>query len=142
MQRNHKAGITPKIKLAVFILLAAAFLLAACGGGGQAGGSNAAGAVEGYLQALVAKDTVKLANQSCKDWESQATLEMDSFQAVTAVLEGVACKETGKDGSTTYVNCQGNIVATYNNEKQSLDLSPRTYKVVQEGGEWRVCGYK
>ena len=142
MQRTHKAGKPDKIKLAVFVLLAAAFLLAACGGGEQAGGSPAVGAVEGYLQALVAKDSAKLANQSCKDWESQATLEMDSFQAVTAVLEGVACKETGKDGSTTYVNCQGNIVATYNNEKQSLDLSPRTYKVVQEGGEWRVCGYK
>jgi hypothetical protein len=144
MQRTDKAGINHKIKVAVFMLLAAAFLLAACGGagGGQAGGSPAAGAVEAYLQALVDKDTAKLANQSCKDWESQATLEMDSFQAVTAVLDGVACKETGKDGSNTYVNCVGNIVATYNNEKQSLDLSPRTYKVVQEGGEWRVCGYK
>jgi hypothetical protein len=142
MQRTLKAGITQKFGLVLFILLAAALLLAACGGAGQAGGSPAAGAVEGYLQALVAMDSAKLVNQSCKDWESQATLEMDSFQAVTAVLEGVACKETGKDGSTTYVNCQGNIVATYDNEKQKLDLSPRTYKVVQEGGEWRVCGYK
>ena len=36
--------------------------------------------------------------------------------------------------------CNGNIVATYNNEDQQLDLSVRTYQVVQEGGEWLVCG--
>jgi hypothetical protein len=121
--------------------MAASTLLAACGA--QAGGSNspAVQAVQTYLQALVAKDATKLANQSCKTWESEATLEMDSFQAVTATLEGVSCQETGKDGSATLVNCKGNIVATYNGEKQNLDLSPRTYKVVQEGGEWRVCGY-
>ena len=128
-------------RLVLFTLLAASTLLAACGA--QAGGSSpAVQAVQTYLQALVAKDPAKLANQSCKAWESDATLEMDSFQAVTATLEGVACQETGKDGSTALVNCKGNIVATYNNEKQNLDLSPRTYKVVQEGGEWRVCGYQ
>lgn len=128
-------------RLVLLTLLAVSILLAACGA--QAGGSSspAVQAVQSYLQALVAKDATKLANQSCKAWESEATLEMDSFQAVTATLEGVSCKETGKDGSATLVNCKGNIVATYNGEKQNLDLSPRTYKVVQEGGDWRVCGY-
>ncbi|MGD0005589.1 MAG: hypothetical protein ABSE06_15320 [Anaerolineaceae bacterium] len=127
-------------RLVLLSLLAASILLSACGA--QAGGSSpAVQAVQTYLQALVAKDATKLDNQSCKAWESEATLEMDSFQAVTATLEGVSCQETGKDGSATLVNCKGNIVATYNGEKQNLDLSPRTYKVVQEGGEWRVCGY-
>ena len=124
----------------LFTLLVVSTLLAACGP--QAGGSSpAAQAVQTYLQALVTKDAAKLSNQACKAWESDATMEMDSFQAVTATLEGVDCQETGKDGSATLVNCKGSIVATYNNEKQNLDLSPRTYKVVQEGGEWRVCGY-
>jgi len=124
----------------LFTLLVVSTLLAACGA--QAGGSSpAAQAVQTYLQALVTKDAAKLSNQACKAWESDATMEMDSFQAVTATLEGVDCQETGKDGSATLVNCKGSIVATYNNEKQNLDLSPRTYKVVQEGGEWRVCGY-
>jgi len=127
-------------RLVLFTLLVVSTLLAACGA--QAGSSSpAVQAVQTYLQALVAKDAAKLANQSCKAWESNATLEMDSFQAVTATLEGVSCQETGKNGSATLVNCKGAIVATYNNEKQNLDLSPRTYKVVQEGGEWRVCGY-
>jgi hypothetical protein len=133
MQRNFR--------LVLIILLAASTLLAACAAPGS-GGSPAVQAVQAYLQALVSKDAAKLSNQSCKAWESDAILEMDSFQAVTATLEGVSCQETGKDGSTSLVNCKGNIVATYNNEKQNLDLSPRTYKVVQEGGEWRVCGYQ
>ena len=38
--------------------------------------------------------------------------------------------------------CKGKIVATYNNEDQELDLSVRTYQVVQEGGEWLVCGVR
>jgi predicted small secreted protein len=127
-------------RLVLFTLLVISTLLAACGA--QAGGgSPAVQAVQSYLQALVAKDATKLANQSCKAWESEATLEMDSFQAVTAKLQGLSCQETGKDGAATLVNCKGAIVATYNGENQNLDLSPRTYKVVQEGGEWRVCGY-
>jgi predicted small secreted protein len=128
-------------RLVLFTLLVTSTLLAACGA--QAGGgSPAVQAVQAYLQALVAKDATKLSNLSCAAWESDATLEMDSFQAVTATLQGVSCQETGKNGSATLVNCNGAIVATYNNEKQNLDLSPRTYKVVQEGGEWRVCGYQ
>jgi hypothetical protein len=123
-----------------FVLILAALLLSACGGGTKS--NPAATAVQGYLQALVDKDAATLSTLSCADWEASATMEMDSFQAVTAVLEGVSCSETGSDGAAKLVNCQGAIVATYNDEKQNLDLSPRTYRVVQEGGEWRVCGYK
>lgn len=98
--------------------------------------------MEGYLQALVGKDAARLPSLVCADWEESATMELDSFQAVTAELEGVVCSESGADGDAKLVNCQGAIVATYNDEKQRLELSPRTYRVVEEGGEWRVCGYK
>jgi len=97
-------------------------------------------AVEDYLNALVEKDANRLTTLSCGEWEEDALLELDSFQAVTARLEGVACEQTGTDGDTALVLCKGNIVATYNNEDQQLDLSVRTYQVVQEGGEWLVCG--
>ena len=79
---------------------------------------------------------------SCASWESQAQTEADSMTAVTARLEGLACQESGKDGSTTLVTCKGKIVATYNNEDQDIPLDGRTYKVVQESNEWRMCGYK
>lgn len=120
----------------ILLLVTSTLLLSAC-----ASDSNApVQAVEDYLNALVEKDANRLTTLSCGDWEEDALLELDSFQAVTARLEGLACEQTGTDSDTALVLCNGNIVATYNNEDQQLDLSVRTYQVVQEGGEWLVCG--
>lgn len=127
------------------LVMVLSLILAACGGSGGAntGAKNpAATAVENYYKAMVAKDAAKVSNLSCKAFEPQALLEMDGFQAVKAELDGVACKEAGTDGSATLVSCTGKISLTYNTEKQSLDVSRQTYKVVQEGGDYRVCGYK
>ena len=99
-------------------------------------------AVEDYLAALVNKDANSLSALSCADWESNALLELDSLQAVATRLENLACSATGTDGTTTQVNCQGKIIATYNSEDQELDLSVRTYLVIQQGGEYLVCGYQ
>jgi hypothetical protein len=113
------------------------FLLPAC----AASNDNApAKAVEDYLNALVAKDENRLTTLTCGEWEEDALIELDSFQAVTARLEGLACAQTGTDGETALVLCNGQIVATYGEEDQELDLSVRTYQVVQEGGAWLVCG--
>lgn len=123
-----------------------ALTLAACGGSGSSATpiakNPAAAVVESYLKALVTKDSAKVSNLSCKAFEQQALLEMDGFQAVKAELDGVTCKDAGTDGSATLVACTGNIVLTYNTEKQTLDVSRQTYKAAQEGGDWRVCGYK
>ena len=97
-------------------------------------------AVENYLNALVNKEADKLPTLVCGDWEEDALIELDSFQAVTARLEDLSCSQTGTDGDTTLVLCTGNIVATYNDEDQQLDLSTRTYQVVQQSGDWLVCG--
>ena len=127
-----------KIFLIVLVTIVST-ILTAC----AAGNENApAKAVEDYLNALVAKDENRLSTLSCGEWEDDALLELDSFQAVTARLDGLACEQTGTDGKTALVLCQGNIIATYNNEDQELDLSVRTYQVVQEGGEWLVCGVR
>ena len=123
------------------LLVVLAFILAACGSATPSK-SGAAMAVESYYQAMVAKDAAKMSAISCKDWESQALLEMDAFQAVKAELEGLSCKDSGTDGSATLVGCTGKINVTYNTEQQVIDLSRQTYKVVQEGGDYRVCGYK
>ena len=126
-----------RIFFLILFVMTSALLLSAC----AANNSNApAKAVEDYLNALVAKDADRLTTLSCGDWEDDALLELDSFQAVTARLEGVACEQTGTDGDTALVLCNGSIVATYNDEDQELDLSVRTYQVVQEGGDWLVCG--
>jgi hypothetical protein len=114
-------------------------IITACAGGTKA---PAARATEDYINALVAKNADRLSALSCANWESSALTELDSFQAVQIRLEGLACKASGSDGANTLVNCQGKIIASYNNEDQTIDLSVRTYKVVQQGGDYLVCGYK
>lgn len=125
-----------KLVLLSFVILAA-LVLVACG---SSTGDAPVQAVENYLNALVAKDATRLPTLVCGDWEDDALIELDSFQAVTARLENVACTQTGTDGDTALVNCTGNIIASYNNEDQALDLSVRTYQVTQTGGDWLVCG--
>lgn len=126
-----------KILLTLIMATISALLLASCSSSNT---DAPAKAVEDYLNALVTKDADRLPTLVCGDWEEDALIELDSFQAVSARLEGVACEQTGTDGDTALVLCNGSIIATYNEEDQELDLSVRTYQVVQEGGNWLVCG--
>jgi hypothetical protein len=128
-----------QIALLVILVCVSAALLSACSGKAA---DPAAKAVEDYLNALNAKDSTKLPALSCKDWESNALMELDSLQAVKTRLEGVTCKSSDVNGTTTEVNCQGKLVATYNGEDQTLDIASRTYLVEKQGGEYLVCGYK
>jgi hypothetical protein len=128
-----------KYTFAIILFCMCALLLSACGGKSA---DPASRAVEDYLNALVNKDPTKLAALSCANWEKNALLELDSLQAVKTSLKGLSCRSDGKDGSTSQVRCQGEILATYNGEDQALDLSVRTYQVIMQGGENLVCGYK
>jgi predicted small secreted protein len=129
------------MKKLVFALLALTLVLAACSSPSGAV-SGAPKAVEDYLTALVGQDADKISTLSCADWEETALLELDSFQGVTARVDAPACAETGTEGDASLVTCTGKIIATYNNEDQELPLDSRVYKVVQEGGNWLVCGYQ
>ena len=73
---------------------------------------------------------------------SRRRLDADTFAINPATAENVQCKTAGEDGDATLVSCTGKLVLDYNGEKQEIDLADRTYRVVQEGGEWRMCGYK
>ena len=121
------------------IAIVGALILTACAGGST---DQAPQAVEMYLQALVNEDADQLSTLSCKDWEADAMMEVDSFQGVSASLDGVICVEVGTEEDAVFVGCEGAIKATYGNEQQEIPLAGRTYKVVQEGSEWLMCGYK
>jgi hypothetical protein len=123
--------------VAFVFLLVALYSLSAC----TSGGSPEA-AVEKYLQSLIESDQVSAVNASCAAWEAQARAEAASFDAVEARLEGVSCSVTGENGEINLVSCQGVIVATYGAEDQELDLAGRSYQVINEGGEWMMCGYQ
>ena len=123
---------TTLILLSTFCLL-----ISACGTSSAAGPEKT---VEAYLNALNEKDSTRLSTLSCADWEATALMELDSFQAVSTTLEGLTCAQTGTDGANALVTCQGKIVASYNGELQSFDLSTRTYIAENSTGEWLVCG--
>jgi hypothetical protein len=126
--------------LALLLMVLLALPLAACSGGDEKPAS--AQAVEAYLAALTAKDADRLSTLSCAEWEESAILELDSFQAVETRLDNVACSETENTGAEATVTCSGNLVATYNEEDQNFALDARPYRVVEQGGEWLVCGYR
>ena len=123
------------------LLLLSACLLASLAGCGGWQAAGPAAAIEAYLQALVSQDADGVTNNSCSNWEADAMTEYNSFAAVTASLEDLSCRETGRDGADAQVSCSGQIVANYNGEDLEIDLSDRIYRVVEEGGDWRMCGY-
>ena len=122
----------------LFPILLIALLLSACGASSN---DAAAKTVEAYYQAVVVKDVDKAMSLSCADWESNAQMDVDSFQSVDAELKDFSCTVSGEDGDYTLVSCTGEISMSYNGEAQSLDLSTQTYQVVQEGGDWLFCGF-
>ncbi len=126
----------PKLKIPLaFISLVG--ILAACQGGG-----SPSDAVQNYLQAVVEADWAQAVSLSCAQWEEGARVEASSFEAVEAKLEGVSCSVEAEEGDVQLVSCQGVILATYGVEDQELQLEGRLYRVVLEGGDWRMCGYQ
>jgi hypothetical protein len=113
--------------------------LSACGSGEPEAG--AARAVEAYLQARVQANLDQLTLLSCPEWEGQARIEATAFQSMKAQLEGVTCQANGSEGSFTLVACQGKIVTNYQGEAREWSVADHPYKVIQQDGEWRMCGY-
>jgi hypothetical protein len=124
----------------IITITAALLLLTACGG--QNDDEAAAQAVEAYLSALVEQDTDTLVNLSCAAWEQGALTDSAAYDGVTARLKGMQCAASGQEGDAILVSCQGEIIATYSGEDRPLPLDRVTYLTVNEGGEWRMCGYK
>jgi len=114
-------------------------LITACAAGATDGPEKGA---EAYLNALVEGDGDKMATLSCADWETNAMLELDSFQAVEARLQDMKCEQSGTDGDIALVTCQGQIVTSYDGEDTEIALNTRSYEMIQSAGDWLVCGYR
>ncbi len=123
----------------ILLLVLLAFMIVTCQ---KTKGNDASSVVGNYFKALVAKDANQAVNLSCAAWEGQAQLDADTFAINPATAQDIQCTVDGKEGDATLVNCTGKLVLDYNGEKQEINLADRTYRVVQEGGEWRMCGYK
>ena len=120
-------------------MLVLSIILSACGASASGG---AAPAVENYITALASKDQAALISNSCADWEDDALIELDSFALVEVTVDGMSCAESGTDGDKTLIDCTGMLNMSYNGEPQSLDLADRTYEVIEQDGNWLVCGVR
>lgn len=123
------------------MMIALVAVLAACGGGGAPAG-NPVTTVENYIQARVKGDVNQMIAVSCGAWEPNARLEAQSIEGRNATLDGLACESAGTEGSTAFVSCKGTINTSYNGEQRAFSLAERQFKLAQEAGEWRMCGYK
>ena len=134
----------PKLVIPLFFVLSA-LLLPACASASP--GPAAAAAVQSYWQAMVDRDLNKVVELSCAGWEAQARTEFNSFSAVKLKLENVACQAPAEAGGSAssqsvQVTCTGAILANYGAEDLTIDIADRPYKAVNEGGQWRMCGYQ
>lgn len=125
------------MKRFLLIAISVFVLLTACAPAESAGPETA---VEAYWNAINEKDSTSLSTLSCANWELDAMMALDAFQAVTTTLEDLECAQTGTEGENAIVTCQGKLVASYDGELQEFDLSLRTYLVENSTGEWLVCG--
>jgi hypothetical protein len=129
-----KHSILPRL----FLLIIFPLSLIAC----NQNTDSAASVVEDYLHALVNKNADQLIALSCSDWETNATGELNALAAVKTELSAVSCQTGETNDNVALVTCTGHINATYDNEDQVVELASRTYRVIREGGEWRMCGYE
>lgn len=142
MNQKHTSQTIPVItsrkSTAWFVLLLICqFVLAACASQTEL----PAQVMEAYYQALTKKDLNTMISLACPEWEEQARNEYNSFGAVTTELQGFQCETISQDQGKASVNCRGKIVANYGNEVLEIDLSKFTFELVQQGGNWRFCGY-
>jgi hypothetical protein len=117
----------------LFLVLSMIVLVAAC-----SQTSDPGAAMVKYLEARAAADANAIRGLSCAAWESQAAMQADSFRSMNAELQDVTCQQSGTDGDATLVTCDGKIVTSYNGENREWALG--TYRMVQEDGEWKMCG--
>jgi len=128
-----------KTRILIFALIIILVAFPACS---TKAASNPADATLAYLEALANKEKETVISLSCKSWEEQSILEVDALMSVQAQLNNVTCSQTGENGDSVLVVCNGSLDLTYNDEIRSIELDKRTYTLAMEDGQWRVCSYQ
>ncbi|MEP7287233.1 MAG: hypothetical protein ABI947_15875 [Chloroflexota bacterium] len=110
--------------------------------GGCGNQDSPVNAVQSYVAGRVASDTAKLQSLACKDQESQALTDADSFRSMKASVDSMTCTQAGEDAPYTIVACQGKILTEYAGETRTWNLADRNFRTIKEDGQWKVCGYQ
>lgn len=127
------------MKRFMMIALLGVILLVGCA---PSNGGDPAAVMEAYLQARVDANEEELLRLSCDDWESQIALELASFESMDAELQDMVCTRGDEADGYVYVSCAGKIVTTYNGETREWPLDAFPFRMLQEGDEWKMCGYE
>lgn len=91
-----------------------------------------------YLEARLVSDVAMMQSLSCASWDSQAIIQSQSFQAMNAELQNVACYLSSEGDREAVVTCDGNIVTNYNDQLREWPLG--SYRLIVEEDQWRMCG--
>ena len=103
--------------------------------------SLATQSVEEYFQAIVEKNQDMLVSKVCTSYEPNAMMDFNTFAIVKTSLENFSCQTTTTNENGYDVNCQGSLQAKFGDELRTFDLSKRTFQVVEENGNWLICGH-
>ena len=103
--------------------------------------SLATQSVEEYFQAIVEKNQDMLVSKVCTSYEPNAMMDFNTFAIVKTSLENFSCQSTTTNENGYDVNCQGSLQAKFGDELRTFDLSKRTFQVVEENGNWLICGH-
>ena len=103
--------------------------------------SSAVVSVEEYFQAIIEKNQSFLETKICEDYQMEAMMDFNIFALVETSMENFSCQAIGESGQFVHVECLGSINARFGEETRSFDLSKRTYLVVEQEGNWLVCGH-
>ncbi len=122
------------MKPLLMILALLLLVLAAC----APSESDPSTAMMSYLQARTEADASKMQGLSCVEWEAQAAIQAQSFRSMNAQLKDVTCTTGTQAGDYTLVQCDGQIITSYNGENREWELG--SYRMTQEDGEWKMCG--
>ena len=89
----------------------------------------------------VEKDETLFRSAVCSEYETIAMMDFASFAIVETRMENFSCQVEGEAEGQVSVRCQGNLQASFGDETRSFDLSSRVYQVIEENGQWLVCGH-
>ena len=127
-----------KIKNFFFLVLILIFgFLSGCG----KNQTLASQSVEEFFQAIVEKNQGLLVSKVCASYELDAMMDFNTFAIVKTSLENFSCQTTGENETGYDVRCEGSLNANFGDELRIFELSNRTYQVIEENGNWLICGH-
>ena len=121
----------------LMILIVAGFFVSAC-----ESARTPADVIVDYLEAVAESDQTSAVANSCAAWEEDARAEGAAFINVEVTLKDLECDVLSQSETDATVSCTGAFLFSYDaGEEQEQDLYGRVFSLVQEAGEWRMCGY-